>query len=65
MDNKKYKELENFLMPFGKHKGEKLANIDASYLLWLYNACEDKDLPEEVKLYVEETKEVLLKEIQN
>jgi uncharacterized protein (DUF3820 family) len=25
------------IMPFGKHKGEKLANIPAEYLLWLYD----------------------------
>lgn len=24
------------LMPWGKHKGEKLANIPAAYLIWLY-----------------------------
>lgn len=24
------------LMPFGKHKGEKLANVPAEYLIWLY-----------------------------
>ena len=25
------------IMPFGKYKGEKLANIPAEYLLWLYD----------------------------
>lgn len=24
-------------MPFGKHKGEKLENVPASYLLWLWD----------------------------
>jgi len=24
------------IMPFGKHKGEKMANVPASYLIWLY-----------------------------
>ena len=24
------------IMPFGKHKGEKLANVPSSYLLWLF-----------------------------
>ena len=28
------------IMPFGKHKGEKLANVPPSYLLWLFE--EDK-----------------------
>lgn len=27
---------DSSLMPFGKHKGEKMANVPASYLLWLY-----------------------------
>lgn len=26
---------DNDLMPFGKYRGEKLANVPASYLLWL------------------------------
>lgn len=25
------------IMPFGKHKGEKLENVPASYFLWLWN----------------------------
>jgi len=25
------------IMPFGKHKGEKLANVPPSYLLWLFD----------------------------
>ncbi|HUR11201.1 MAG TPA: DUF3820 family protein [Flavitalea sp.] len=28
---------ENTLMPFGKYKGQKLANVPAGYLLWLYD----------------------------
>jgi uncharacterized protein (DUF3820 family) len=27
---------DNSIMPFGKYKGEKLANVPPSYLLWLY-----------------------------
>jgi len=26
------------IMPFGKYKGEKLANVPSSYLLWLFDA---------------------------
>ncbi len=38
-------------MPFGKYKGEKLANVPASYLLWLHdNGCNNSDL----KKYIEE-----------
>jgi uncharacterized protein (DUF3820 family) len=36
-------------MPFGKHRGTKMANIPAAYLLWLFNAgCEN----EAVKKYI-------------
>lgn len=36
------------LMPFGKHKGEKLLNVPASYLLWLWDQrpMSDKRLEE-------------------
>ena len=27
---------DNTVMPFGKHKGKKMANVPAVYLLWLY-----------------------------
>lgn len=28
---------DDSLMPFGKHKGKKLGDVPASYLLWLYD----------------------------
>lgn len=28
---------DNSIIPFGKFKGEKLANVPESYLIWLYN----------------------------
>lgn len=31
------KLTDESLIPFGKHKGEKMANVPASYLLWLYD----------------------------
>jgi uncharacterized protein (DUF3820 family) len=31
------KEMDdNSTMPFGKHKGEKLANVPPEYLIWVY-----------------------------
>jgi uncharacterized protein (DUF3820 family) len=46
-------------MPFGKHKGEKMENVPASYLLWL----RDNGLSHPgVKNYVEENLTVLLTE---
>lgn len=31
------KLTDESLMPFGKYKNEKMANVPSSYLLWLYN----------------------------
>lgn len=47
------------LMPFGKHKGEKLANVPASYLLW---AFDNLPLNDNLKKYIRENKEVLEQE---
>ncbi len=53
------KLTDNDPMPYGKHKGEKLANVPAQYLLWLYT--NDKATPE-VKQYIEDNKEELKQE---
>ena len=49
-------------MPFGKYKGEKMANVPASYLMWLYdnNKCNA-----EVKEYINDNMDVLKQEIKN
>jgi uncharacterized protein (DUF3820 family) len=47
------------LMPFGKHKGEKLANIPAGYFLWCYDQSWCKG---ELKKYITENKDVLQQE---
>lgn len=42
---------DNSEMPFGKHKGMKMIDVPASYLLWLY----DNDLKDgNVKDYIED-----------
>lgn len=47
---------DSSLMPFGKHKGTRLANIPASYLLYLYNeGCSHRLL----RKYLNENLEVL------
>ena len=46
-------------MPFGKHKGEKMANVPASYLLWLF---ENDKCNKEVREYVLINMDVLKKE---
>lgn len=44
------------LMPFGKYKGEKLANVPASYLLWIYD---NLDLRDDLKNYISENYQYL------
>lgn len=47
-------------MPFGKYKGDKMANVPASYLMWLYdeNKCN-----KEVRDYIEDNLDVIKDEI--
>lgn len=48
------------IMPFGKHKGKKMANVPASYLLWLY---ENGKCFGEFKEYIIDNLDVLKSEI--
>lgn len=41
---------DNYLFPFGKYKGQKLANVPASYILYAYN---QNWLKGELREYVE------------
>jgi uncharacterized protein (DUF3820 family) len=55
------KLTENDVMPFGKHKGERMIDVPASYLLWwLENGKEGN-----VMDYCKENKEVLELEVKN
>jgi uncharacterized protein (DUF3820 family) len=51
---------DNDTMPFGKYKGEKMANIPADYLVWLY---ENGKCFGEVKNYLDENIDDLVAEI--
>lgn len=53
------KITDNSLMPYGKYKGKKMANMPASYLLWMYR--NDK-LFKALEVYVEENMDALEKE---
>jgi len=48
------------LMPFGKYKGEKMANVPPEYLLWLY---ENSNIYGELKQYIKENMDVIKSEI--
>jgi len=47
-------------MPYGQHKGEKMANIPAKDLIWLY---ENNRCNAEVKAYIIDNMDVLKEEI--
>jgi len=48
------------LMPFGKYKGEKMANVPPDYLIWLY---ENGKCYGELKDYIKDNMDVLKSEI--
>jgi uncharacterized protein (DUF3820 family) len=51
---------EKIIIPFGKHKGKKLANVPASYLIYLY----DEGILKygTIKDYVKENEDMLREE---
>lgn len=49
------------LMPFGKYKGEKMANIPPDYLIWVYD---NGKVYGDVKDYIKDNLDVLKAEIQ-
>ena len=50
------KLTDTSLMPWGKHKGAKMANIPPEYLLWL---LDNDKCSGQVKTYIEENKAFL------
>jgi uncharacterized protein (DUF3820 family) len=58
---KKLKAMtDDSVMPFGKYKGEKMSNIPASYLLWLFENSTTKN---EVYFYIKDNLDVIKAEI--
>ena len=51
---------DNSVMPFGKYKGEKMANVPADYLLWMY---ENGKCYGEIKEYIKDNLQVIQTEI--
>jgi len=51
------KLTDNSPMPFGTHKGTKMANVPAKYLLWIYEQNLD------VMNYIKDNMDVLRKEV--
>lgn len=50
------------IMPFGKHKGTKLANVPADYLLFYY---QNYKLSATLKKYIEDNMDSIKQEIRN
>lgn len=51
---------DNSLMPFGKHKGERMQDVPAEYLLWLHDeGCNDPDVED----YIKENLDILNHEV--
>ena len=50
------------IMPFGEHKGKKMANVPAKYLIWLY---EQSWLDKRYKDYIKDNMDVLMDELKN
>jgi len=50
------KATDETIMPFGAHKGKKLANVPANYLIWMY---ENKRLFPYLEEYVKDNWSVL------
>jgi len=51
---------DNSLMPIGKYKGDKMANVPPNYLLWLY---ENGNIYGELKQYIKDNLDVIKAEI--
>lgn len=56
------KLTDESVITFGRHKGKKLGDIEASYLLWLLNEMRDD---EKIKLfvYLQENEKALQSEV--
>lgn len=52
---------DNSTMPFGIHKGKKMANVPDHYLKWLYD---NKKCSGDVKAYIEDNADLLNIEIE-
>lgn len=54
------KLTDNSIMPFGKYQGHTMANVPASYLIWIF---ENNKCTKEVAIYISENLENLKLEI--
>lgn len=53
--------IDSSLMPYGKYKGQKMIDVPAHYLIWLYdNGCSPQ-----VKKYVKDSYDALMQELQD
>ena len=54
---------DDSIMPFGKYRGQKMANVPVNYLHWLWNNCKvGDDNLKDVRNYIYENLHVLKEE---
>lgn len=53
------------LMPFGVHKGTEMANVPASYLIWVEDNVRENSFTKKVLEYIEENRDAILLELKN
>lgn len=58
------KYTDSTLMPFGKHKGKRLIDVPAHYLIWLLEFNEPLR-NQQLKEYIEDNLEALKKEVKD
>lgn len=58
-ENKTSILTDESLMPWGKYQGDKMINVPASYLIWLY----DNNISGDVKAYIKDNYDVLNEEV--
>ena len=50
---------DHYIMPWGKYKGEKLANIPGGYFLFLYDGGNGLSKFPELKQYIEDNMDII------
>lgn len=53
---------DDYTMPFGKHKGERIGEVPASYLLWLFEQDDLEQTRPQLFEYISEHEEALYRE---
>ena len=53
------------LMPFGIYKGKAMANVPASYLMWVEDNVKPNAMTNRVLVYIKDNRDAILLELKN